>query len=378
MRILLIADSYPDDRCPAQGAFFHARAAAYRERGHAVAVLAQSGELPECVTYRGVPVYRPRTEPEIAAVLAACRPEVLCIHAPNPSTRSGALLARYAGEYPTVVWIHGWESMRTAFLHYYASVRKSVSACYKDWLRLSRLGKILPRATAVVYVSAWMRRTSEAHCGCRHPFPHVIPNPIDTRHFAPTAAPRAPGPLRGISVRSLANPKYGIDLAVRAFAGLPETSLTVVGSGALLARYTALAAKLHAPVAFHTDPIHNDAMPALLGQYDYFVAPSRTETHGVAMCEAMSCGLPVVATRVGGIPEYVRDGIDGWLVPPEPAALHGALRQLLAAPSRLAEMGAQARAYVREQCDVSLVAAAEERVMREAIDRFHATRGGRG
>jgi len=72
-------------------------------------------------------------------------------------------------------------------------------------------------------------------------------------------------------------------------------------------------------------------MPELFAKYGYFVAPSRTEAQGVAMCEAIACGLPVIATNVGGIPEFVKNGINGMLVPSEnPKALRKAIKQLLA------------------------------------------------
>lgn len=67
-----------------------------------------------------------------------------------------------------------------------------------------------------------------------------------------------------------------------------------------------------------------------LDTLDIFVAPSREESFGITICEAMERSLPIVASRVGGIPEIVRDGRDGLLTPPEdPAALAGAIERLL-------------------------------------------------
>jgi len=76
--------------------------------------------------------------------------------------------------------------------------------------------------------------------------------------------------------------------------------------------------------------IEHNEMPQFFSGFGYFVAPSRTEAQGVAMCEAMACGLPVIATNVGGIPEFVKNGINGILVPPENAhALRKGIRKLL-------------------------------------------------
>lgn len=78
---------------------------------------------------------------------------------------------------------------------------------------------------------------------------------------------------------------------------------------------------------------------------DLFVAPQRWEGFGLTPLEAMACGVPVVATRVGAFEELVAEGETGHLVPPgAPEALAEATLRLLARPGALAQMGAAARA----------------------------------
>jgi glycosyltransferase involved in cell wall biosynthesis len=75
--------------------------------------------------------------------------------------------------------------------------------------------------------------------------------------------------------------------------------------------------------------------------------PSRSESFGVALLEAGAYGLPVVASRVGGIPEIVTDGETGLLVPPEdPAALSDALERVLSDPERARRLGDNLRRRV--------------------------------
>ena len=78
--------------------------------------------------------------------------------------------------------------------------------------------------------------------------------------------------------------------------------------------------------------------------------PSRAESFGVAALEAQACGVPVVASRVGGLPEVVRHNETGLLVPPDnPQALAEAIAALLVDHERRAVMGAAARRWVAER-----------------------------
>ena len=82
---------------------------------------------------------------------------------------------------------------------------------------------------------------------------------------------------------------------------------------------------------------------------DVFVLPSRREALGVAVLEGMAAGLPIVATRVGGIPEMVRPGVEGYLVEPGSAQeLAAALRRVLDDPQGRMVMGAAGVRRARE------------------------------
>jgi glycosyltransferase involved in cell wall biosynthesis len=80
------------------------------------------------------------------------------------------------------------------------------------------------------------------------------------------------------------------------------------------------------------------------------VLPSLRDGLPNALLEAMACGRPVIASRVGGIPEVIRDGVDGVLVPPgDIALLAQAMSTVLANPGEAAALGARARLRVSEE-----------------------------
>jgi glycosyltransferase involved in cell wall biosynthesis len=169
---------------------------------------------------------------------------------------------------------------------------------------------------------------------------------------------------RGISVRGLNSTKYGLDLAIRAWVGLRAAELTILGVGPLEARFRRLVERCGSRAVLEARAIPHDRMPDLYSGYGFFVAPSRVEAQGVAMCEAMACGLPVIATRVGGIPEFVDDGVEGFLVPPEdPAAIRRAVETLMADPERHLAMSRAARARIERQCSPEVVTRRELAVL---------------
>ena len=100
-----------------------------------------------------------------------------------------------------------------------------------------------------------------------------------------------------------------------------------------------------------------------------FVCPSIYEPFGIINLEAMACGTPVVASRVGGIPEVVVDGETGWLVEPgDVAALAQGLRTALADPARARGMGEAGRRRVEAHFSWERIAALTLDVYRQAID----------
>jgi glycosyltransferase involved in cell wall biosynthesis len=128
----------------------------------------------------------------------------------------------------------------------------------------------------------------------------------------------------------------------------PETSLVLVGKGDLDVdlRAEALRKNANGKVKFlgWRDDI-NEIMPV----FDMLVLPSLNEGMGRVLVEAMAAGKPVVASRVGGIPDLVRHEETGYLVPPaNEKALADGIKKILDDPERAWEMGQQGKEYCRQ------------------------------
>jgi glycosyltransferase involved in cell wall biosynthesis len=103
----------------------------------------------------------------------------------------------------------------------------------------------------------------------------------------------------------------------------------------------------------------------LLSVFDLCVLSSNSETSAYGVSEPMAMGRPVVATAVGGVPELIDHGIDGWLCPPrDAAALADAACALLADPAAAARMGERAARKVRDRLSLDRMVDRVEEVYR--------------
>ncbi|MEM3440425.1 MAG: glycosyltransferase family 4 protein [Candidatus Bathyarchaeia archaeon] len=166
----------------------------------------------------------------------------------------------------------------------------------------------------------------------------------------------------------------GLDILLRALALAkgrdPGIRLLVVGEGHLKPAYMRLASDLGIGgiVAFAGD-VSDDELPSYYACSDVLVLPSKdsSEGFGLAILEAGACGKPVIASRVGGLPEVVEDGGNGLLVPPNDEwALSEAILKVLGDEELARGMGKRGR-ELAEAKDWSKVAGAYRAIYEEAL-----------
>jgi D-inositol-3-phosphate glycosyltransferase len=200
----------------------------------------------------------------------------------------------------------------------------------------------------------------------------IVPCGVDTSVFTPDgrAAPRTGRP-RLLTLGRLVERK-GVATVLAALARLPEAELVVAGGPARrdlessddyrLLRDAASRHGVLDRVTFAGGVARAD-VPALIRSADVVVCAPWYEPFGIVALEAMACGVPVVASAVGGLADSIVDQRTGWLVPArDPAALAGALGQLLADPARRAVLGAAGAARARRRYSWRGVAAQTEAV----------------
>jgi glycosyltransferase involved in cell wall biosynthesis len=202
----------------------------------------------------------------------------------------------------------------------------------------------------------------------------IIHNGIDTDHFRP--ADRAPGNRipQLVAVSRLVECK-GIHHLLTALARLQESgqpfNLRIVGDGDYRAELERMSHRLGLKnrVVF-AGYVPYSELPELYQQADAFVLPSLTESFGQVFAEAMACGLPVVGTTAGGIPELVGPEQASWLVEPgDVDALTEKLSTVLQSPQRRQQMGARNAIYIRNRFSWAQVASEHIALYEELIQQ---------
>ncbi|MFA5027178.1 MAG: GT4 family glycosyltransferase PelF [Candidatus Methylomirabilota bacterium] len=175
----------------------------------------------------------------------------------------------------------------------------------------------------------------------------TIPSGVDLDPIL-QATPIRPAPGRPV-VGTVARlvPVKGIEHLIEAapaiLRGAPSASLLIVGDGELRAPLAARARELGLADRIHFTGFRQD-VPALIAGMDVFVLPSLNEGMGRVLVMAMALGKPIVATRVGGVPELLNGGEAGMLVPPaNPAALAEAVLALIRNPDQAERIAAAGR-----------------------------------
>ena len=212
----------------------------------------------------------------------------------------------------------------------------------------------IERSDAVTAVSSYLRDETYRAFGCVSCDLQVIPNFVNLEEYHPGGDGRgglAPEGHRVITHVSNFREVKRVKDVVRVFArirrAMPAT-LVMIGDGPerVDAENEARDLQVAGDVRFLG---RLDSVASLLRESDLFILPSQTESFGLAALEAMACGSPVVATRAGGIPEVVDDGVNGILEPVGSVEAMGRRAvELLRDPARHAAMREAAIAKARE------------------------------
>lgn len=286
-------------------------------------------------------------------------------------------------------------------LHVHYAIPHATSACIARSMLKASTGKSLPVVTtlhgtdtdlvgqepllqpvvefslshcdAITAVSNYLKETTERQFKLDGVNIEVIYNPIDTDLFT-RRPPEDDCPFRERVIVHVSNfrPVKRIQDAVKVFdlirSAVPSR-LRFVGEGPDRSLAEPLVERLG--LSDHVEFVGKSLeVEKLIGNSDLLLSTSGSESFGLTIAEAMSCGVPVVATRVGGVPEVMRDGVDGILAPVgDVQTLAEAAIAILSEPSRAKRMGDAGRQRVLDTFRLDSIVDRYEQLYRAVLEK---------
>jgi glycosyltransferase involved in cell wall biosynthesis len=293
VRILLVSQMYPGPDAPDLGTFVAQVERELVARGHEVELAVLDSRAGGKLRYLTL----------AKKTIRAARPDVVYAHFLVPAGLIGAL----AGRAPLVATAHGRDVRNIGAI-------PGVTAA-------TRL--VVRRAAAVICVSGYLRQELETKLPEARGKVEVVSSGVDRERFE--VAPVPDGPPSFLCVGSLDERKNVVRLA-EAFARLGDGTLTFAGDGPLRAQ---LEGRERVRLLGR---VPHDEIPRLLADCRVLAQPSLVEPLGQALLEAMACGRSVVATRIGGPPEFVPPEAGVLVDPLDVDALARGLDQAAALP----------------------------------------------
>jgi glycosyltransferase involved in cell wall biosynthesis len=297
LRILLVSQMYPGPKDPDLGAFVQGIERALEDRGHEI-------ERAVLDSRSGGKLRHARLAADAARAARRFKPDVVYAHFLVPTGLSAALFTRA----PLVVTAHGRDVRNIGAYPGIAAATRFVAR----------------RASALIAVSDYLRRELEGKIPAARGKTEVVSCGVDLELFAGSSVAQN-GPVF-VCVGSLTERKNVVRLA-DAFARLGDGRLVFVGDGPLRPELEGR------PNVEITGRVPHDQVPKLVGAANVLCQPSLIEPFGQALLEAMASERSVVATRIGGPPEFVPPEAGVLVDPLDEAALADAMRRAAALPS---------------------------------------------
>jgi glycosyltransferase involved in cell wall biosynthesis len=238
------------------------------------------------------------------------------------------------------------------------SIRYLIPYAWANHKRLAAIRRFLKSsnpATTInsVFVSHWLKTAAENDLKMSIVDSAVISNGIDTDLFC-YRKKQVDLRKRILVIRPFSAINYANDLSIQAILLLSkrpyfhDLQFTIYGEGYLFKQLTDRIRQFP-NVTLNNNFIENVSIPRIHEQHGIFLCPSRLDSQGVSLCEAMSSGLVAITSPVGGIPEYVEDSVSGYMVS-EPQQIADRIEQLYLTPSKFLEVSAAASQAIATKC----------------------------
>jgi N-acetyl sugar amidotransferase len=357
MNLIVISSDYPSREFLYGDVFVHTRLKQYNTQFNVRVIGFKAGGKRRYI-YEGIDVHITADLPTFYDEIIKSKPDVIAAH----------LIAGVYIDFliklkiPLVIFVHGYEALswKHRLLNYktIGDLRYLVPYILSNNVQLKQIKKMIRYSNVsdrvqFVFVSSWLRESVEKDIREKIKNAHIIPNGIDTSLFDYVNKSIE---LRKkiLIIRSFKAHNYANDLSVEAIVQLSkkdffkDLEFSIYGEGYLFHKLTD--PLQHFPnVKLHNNYVENKDIPNIHKQFGVFLCPSRLDTQGVSMCEAMSSGLVPITSEIGGIPEYAQNDVSCLFVN-EAKEIADKIEFLYKNPEAFSRISANARKTVEGKC----------------------------
>lgn len=359
-KLVVVTPNYPKPDSLYGDVFVHSRLKKYHDHFeiHVVGYNKMIKEDFNSYTYQGVSVYETGDRFLFDKQIRNIGPQLIVIHFINEVVIE--VLSKM--DIPTVVFFHGFDvtSWRRRLMNYdtLGSVRYLIPYAFENIKRLFAIKRYLKKASSntqvkPVFVSDWLKEAAEEDLKMHIKNGVVIHNGIDTDLFNYR---QKNADLRKmiLMIRPFSAINYANDISIKTILLLSkepffsDLQFSIYGNGYLFKRLTDQVS--HFPnVTLHNYFIENTSIPTVHEKHGIFLCPSRLDSQGVSLGEAMSSGLVPITSRIGGIPEFIEHEVSGYLET-QPEEMAERIKQLYRNPEKFLEMSVAASNRVLKKC----------------------------
>lgn len=355
---VLLCHGYPGGARDYGGGFIQSRAEAYRAQGLSVLVAEVSSHNGSSWAndVNGLDCLRLAPD-QFAKDLRKLLPRTNTVLIHSPSGRFMDAMPR--NHPPIIAWFHGFEvrDYRRLFFNF-TTAELETRRAELDAVNAARFAvarEIFENMSIhKVFVSNYLQQIAVSDVGTRAQNAHIIPNFIDADHYEWRAKPQ-PLNRKILLIRSFAARNYANDIATEAIAllssrpGFDALSFTICGFGKEFGKLTEPLRRF-GNVTIREGVLDRDEMKTVHGAHGVFLAPTRFDTQGVSLGEAMSSGLACITNRTTGIPEFCDDESAVLVRPDDPQAFAEAIWETAHDPGKVDALSRNGAERVRRQC----------------------------
>ncbi|MGV2874588.1 glycosyltransferase family 4 protein [Macrococcus capreoli] len=324
MKLLMITNAYPTKDKIYSNAFLHGRVKAYQQRGHEIEVIVMSTKVVFDETYDGVTI-KYFDEYQIADYVNNNSVDRILIHFVNKKIYTALQMIKNPPK--LIIWFHGFEAEPWYARYYNFLINKQTflkqmerkEGYYEETKKmLIDLINNKHLNTEFIYVSeSFKSKYVDPYLGIQPNHFHIISNPIDPdifKYHEKTPEDR----YKICNIRPYTAPNYANDITRDVIIGLSKKryfnklSFHLYGDGPLFDEITKPLKKFN-NVYLTKGFVHQKDIVDIHQNNGIYLGPSRHDSQGVSLCEAMSSGLVPVSNDIGAIAEFVEDGINGLL-----------------------------------------------------------------